>query len=423
MIGANIGYKFVFGNGFSLEPTLGIEYGIFYAEPFPSIGVKIGYAWGGGPRAAPAPRPAAAQPATGTGLYLGIIGFNDRITVLDIGLLNAGNMDRALRFIDGLQKGPATGLYYAVDKGIDMLSAARLPNDLANVAIVTFTDGLDNASIDLNTRYNSRNEYRDFLANRINQTSYRPRGGNEVPLQAHVVGILGGDVADRVAFTSGLNALASLNTNPPPERFVYFDEMNPRNFSSVYTAFGKIASQLYSESARQDIRLRITGGYDDGTRIRFTFDNVTDASRSNLYIDGIYRRRGTNRSLENIAVRGLTHNSGEIVNGTISQNIFVNFTFLDTKIAGTNNTLNLARTQQNPLGVQQWEYIESLGTWQRNSEFGREEDAEPIINRTSAIIMLVLDCTDSLDADGANMFNQMKDAAKDFIRTLVSGTR
>jgi len=102
--------------------------------------------------------------------------------------------------------------------------------------------------------------------------------------------------------------------------------------------------------------------------------------------------------------------------------VYVHFRFDDTE-TNTGNILNLRPTQQNPRGVQQWEYIDSLGIWQRNSEFGREEDATPIETRTSALIMLVLDCTDSLDAGGANMSNQMKSAAKDFIRILVKGTR
>ena len=73
--------------------------------------------------------------------------------------------------------------------------------------------------------------------------------------------------------------------------------------------------------------------------------------------------------------------------------------------------------------VQQWEYIESQPPrWQRNSEFGGAGDSETIVTRKSAVIMLVLDCTTSLNADGANGFSQMKTAAKRFIDVLVSGS-
>jgi len=409
-IGANAGYKFVFGNGssgFSLEPTIGVDYFTEYGEIIPNIGVRLGYAFGGRTGSAPDPRP-AAQPTTGSGLYIGIIGFNDRLMIFPIESLDARNMHRAIQFIDNLSMRPSTGLYYAVDQGIDMLERARLPNDLASVSIVTFTDGLDNASIDLNSRFARRDEYRDFLAARIARTSFRSRQRGDLPLNAHVVGIRGGDVADVAAYEAGLRALVSDQRN-------LYSSPNPRDFSGVNQRFNQIANQLYNESTRQSVRLRITGGYDDGTRIRFTFDNVTDASRSNQYIEGTYRRSGTVRSLENVRYQGLRSSSGSTVSGAISENVFVHFSFAETSTA-SGAILNLGNAQQ-------WEFRDSLNSWQRNSEFNPAQDTHVSVDRTSAIIMLVLDCTTSLDAGDVRMFELMKGAAKDFIRVLVSGTR
>ena len=94
--------------------------------------------------------PTESEPnVPGTGLYVGIIGFNDNITRREIGLLTNNNKGQFQNFIDNLPMRAATGLYYAVDNAINMLETATLPDDLENVSIVTFTDGLDNASIDL----------------------------------------------------------------------------------------------------------------------------------------------------------------------------------------------------------------------------------------------------------------------------------
>ena len=335
---------------------------------------------------------------TETGLYLGIIGFNENITTKDIGLLTNSNKSQFQGFVSDLTMKPATGLYYAVDNAINKLGSATLPNDLVNVAIVTFTDGLDNASIELNTRYNSRDAYRDAVRNRINSTKVK-----NLNINAYSIGIKGGDVTDVDAFRAGLVALAS---NPNNAKEV-------TSMTEVNNTFREIANSLYNESQSQSIKLKITGGYDDGDKIRFTFDNVTDAANSNFYIEGTYRRSGNSRSLQNIVYQGLSSNSGATVSGDVS-GVFVTFTFENTSTTSGGDV-----STQN---TQQWGYITSQNRWQRNSEFNPSGDSETIVERKSAVIMLVLDCTSSLDASGANGFRDMKSAANNFINVLVSGS-
>ena len=331
-----------------------------------------------------------------TGLYMGINGFNENVTNRQIGLLNTGNKTQFQGFIDNLTMKPATGLYYAVDNAIDKLQSATLPNDLVNVSVVTFTDGLDNASTAIKPNYSSRDAYRDAVSARLRSTKIK-----NLNISAYSIGVKGGDVADTVAFSAGLTALAS-NANHAKE---------VTSMTEVESTFVQIANSLYSESQSQSVRLRLSGGYDDGNKIRFTFDNVTDAATSTLYIEGTFRRSGTDRSLQTVTYQGLSSSSGTTVSGE-SSGVYVYFTFENISTSGGNISMN---------NVQQWEYIQAQTRWQRNSEFGGAGDTETIVDRKSAVIMLVLDCTTSLNADGANGFSQMKTAAKNFIDVLVGG--
>jgi len=323
-----------------------------------------------------------------SGLYLGIIGFNDNLTVKNISQLGSNTKSEFQSFVSNLGMRAATGLYYAVDNAIDMLQTTVLPYDLVNVSIVTFTDGLDNFSIELNYNYNSRDAYRDAISNLIANTRIK-----NLPIQAYSVGVKGDDVVDIAAFSAGLSALAS---NPQNVKQV-------ANMSEVNNTFSDIANSLTNVNQSMSLNLKITGGYDDQTKIRFSFDNITDAATSNCYIEGIYRRNGTVRTLENIVYHGLTSNSGATVNGALASG-YVTFTFNDVSTINTDN-------------VQQWEYVPSQSLWQRNSEFGQTGDVETTITRKSAVIMLVLDCTTSL---GTTDFNSMKTAANNFIDVLAN---
>jgi len=328
---------------------------------------------------------------TTTGLYMGIIGFNDVLTEQRISLLNSNTRYNFQSFISNLNMEAGTGLFYAVDNGINRLQTATLPDDLTSVSLVTFTDGLDNVSIDLNHQYDTRDAYRDALRNRIASVKIQ-----NLPINAYSIGIRGSDVVDTTAFSDGLAALASNQSNV----------FEVSNMTDVNTTFADIANSLYSQQGGQSIRLRITGGIDDGTKIRFTFDNVTSAANSNLYIEGTYKRDGTSRSLQNVIYQGLSSSSGTTVSGTVD-GVYVTFNFENTSnTSGGNIPTN---------SIKQWAYVASQATWQRNSEFGGTGDI--VVDRKSAVIMLVLDCTSSLGSTG---FYQMQNAANSFISTLVN---
>ena len=83
------------------------------------------------------------------GLYLGIIGFNQELYTMPLGLLNQDTKHNFENFVDGLTMQDGTILYHAVNTGLNSLAKAKVPENLINVSVVTFTDGLDQGSIAL----------------------------------------------------------------------------------------------------------------------------------------------------------------------------------------------------------------------------------------------------------------------------------
>jgi formylglycine-generating enzyme required for sulfatase activity len=324
-----------------------------------------------------------------TGLYMGVIGFNQSLKTKDISLLNTGTKASFNTFVNSLTSLNGTILYYAVDNAIDKLVAATLPADLVNAAIITFTDGLDQGSHMLNGTYQGNDAaYLTAVNNRIRNTQIQG-----LPVSAYSIGIRGNDVSDITQFQANLQKLAS-----SPENATEVTSME-----EVNAKFQKIADMLYNESSTKSISLKIPGQA-NGTRIRFTFDNVNNAANSTLYIEGVYSF--ANKSLQNVTYRGLSSGSGSTVTGTVD-GIFVSYTFEDIKL--------ISGAELPTSHIQQWGYITSTSTWQINSEFTNDGNTEIIVDRKSAVIMLALDCSSSL----GSQFSTMQTNANAFINKMA----
>ena len=322
------------------------------------------------------------------GLYLGIIGFNQELYTMPLSLLNQDTKRDFESFVDGLAMQNGTILYHAVNTGLNSLAKAKVPENLINVSIVTFTDGLDQGSIAL-SEFNSSSEYLSAVNSRISNELI---GGNNI--SAYSIGVRGSDVADIEGFSNSLNKLSSSPSN------VF--EVN--DMSEASDKFAQIAQQLYNQSTFYNVSLRLPV-QDPNTIIRFTFDNVEDASESQCYIEGTYIRSNGTAQLTDIHYVGLDCMSGYAVTAT-TENIFNVFAF--------KNLTDLNGNQMSTDYVKQWKWIESVEQWQRNSEFTPSGNTEIVNEYKSAMIMLVLDCSSSLGADFVNM----KTAANSFIETL-----
>lgn len=340
-----------------------------------------------------------ASPTT-EGIYLGIIGFNRNLYTKEIKLLNASSESEFTSFIEGLKADNLTGLYYADYQGLQKLNAYPEPPKLKNVALVTFTDGLDNYSLsDAETNpenYQSKAAYRTALHNKILNEPIHDKS-----VAAYTIGLKGDDVQDEVEFQDNLNKLASSDNNA----------FQVSNMNEVTQRFKQIADSLYSTTTSVNVKLDVPPGYEEGTQIRFTFDITASGNpeQSTRYISSIYKRTSNSRVLDRITYGGLTQGLTSIESFD-KQNGFYRFLFEDLKDLH-NNPISQTSLDK----VLLWRKS-SNGVWERETEFVPANSINTEENRNSALIMLVLDCTTSLGDD----FREMQTAAKKFVHTLVT---
>ena len=326
------------------------------------------------------------------GLYLGIIGFNDQLYTMPLSLLNQETKHTFENFVDGLVMQNGTILYHAVNSGLNSMASAKIPENLINVSVVTFTDGLDQGSLGIpeNYKYNSNNDFLTAVNSRINNELI---GSNNI--SAYSIGVRGNDVIDVESFRDNLNRLSS-----DPAHNVF----EVTSMSEASEKFAQIAQQLYNQSTFYNVTLKLPV-QSSGVVIRFTFDNVTDPEESNCYIQGTYISNNGVKQLTDLQYVGMECQSGSTVTATM-EGIFNQFSF--------KNLTDLNGYQVSTDYVKQWNRIESIGQWQPNSEFTPSGNTEVVNEYKSAMIMLVLDCSSSLGTD----FTTMKTAANSFIETL-----
>ncbi len=328
---------------------------------------------------------------TRSGLYLGIIGFNQQLYKMPIERLNSVSLTRFNSFIDNLSSQNGTLLYYSVDQSIRTLSRARYPDDLFNVSLVTFTDGLDQGSAMMIEDYPGDDSY----LNRLNRRLLTKQIYG-IPITAYSVGLKGSDVTDAVKFNNNIQKLA----NPSSNAFL------ASSISTVNSRFREIADEFSQTITIYNLIVSIPGPA-NGTRVRFTFDN-RDASFSHLYIEGVFDL--SSKSLTNVVCNGLTFPNDGTVQGE-ADGIFVRFAF--NGIMVQDKSIRLSQSD-----IKQWNYNTSTSRWQINSEFNSENDAKVEMARKSAVLLLNLDCSSSLGSD----FSTLKTYAKSFIDRLYQAS-
>ena len=328
------------------------------------------------------------------GLYVGIIGFNDELHTKTLKILNDETQEEMKTFIDNLSMSNGTILYHAVNNALDKITSITPPEDLINVSIITFTDGLDQGSYVLNDNYSDNDDYLDAVSQRIRTTLI-----NDVPISAYTIGVKGSDFQDYDGedFRHNLEKLSS------SQDYVYEVE----SMTQVGNIFANIAQELYNLSSTYDVTLKLPA-QKPGTLIRFTFDSVTDAAESTMFIEAVYSRQDNTGVLNEVTYEGL-QDCGPVIYAK-SSGIFDEFTFV--------NLLTPEGEQVSTTSTRQWNWVESNQVWRNNSEFTHSGNTETKEEFKSALIMLVLDCSSSLGND----FQSVKNAARQFIETLNRNT-
>ena len=339
------------------------------------------------------------------GMYLGVIGFNQQLYTKPITRLDASAINETKQFIDGLQLGGATLLYHAVNTSLDMLASNGIPKDLINVSIVNFTDGLDEGSYTF-SNYSSGAQYLQAVTQRIRNEKIE-----DVSIEAHTIGTQGNDVFsyDLTEFLNNLNGISSL----PSEEYVHF----VTNFSDVQATFREIAENLHQQSTNSTLTLRLPVP-DPNTRIRFCFDITTppphepnEALQSQQYIEGVYINNSEGKGvLTGVQYVGMSSTSGNTVTAVSMEPPFAVFKFEGMKDTDSNNFTNSTIAH-----LQEWKFNTNANAWIHNSEWTNSGNTEVTNDYYSSLIMLNLDCSESL---GTEKFRDLKTYAKEFVDVL-----
>ena len=339
------------------------------------------------------------------GMYLGVIGFNQDLYTKPITRLDASTIQQTKDFIDELPMGGATLLYHAVNTSLDMLASNGVPEDLKFVSIVNFTDGLDEGSYTF-SNYSSGSQYLQAVTQRIRNE----RIGN-LNVGAHTIGIKGNDVEsyDMPEFEANLAGISSL-------RDEHFDTYvhSVSSFDEVREAFRVIARALHDQTSNSTMTLRLPAP-DPNTRVRFTFDVLTegndDALQSQKYIEGVYITNSTGIGvLTNVQYVGVTSTSGSTITADRMERPFAIFEF-----EGMNDPDDSEFSDQTIVNLKEWKYNNNGQVWKINSEFTNSGSTVTTDNYHSALIMLNLDCSESL---GTAHFRELKTYAKEFVDAL-----
>jgi len=292
-----------------------------------------------------------------------------------------------------------TAIYYAVHKALANLksSESRLPNNPDSVYLITFTDGLDNASSGQSLDYPIENksfdttpDYVTYVKNEIANRKINGKG-----ITAYSIGVKGNDVSDDAGFTTSLQNIAS----PGKSKELI-------NFSDVNSTFDEIADGLIQGSNF----ILTTTLLDSGTKVRMTFDidkpNPTsaDAVSSAKYIEGTVTRSGTNYTFTNITYsEGISSDEGiGPITGTRSG---TTVKFLFKNITGYNYSTDRNKTKQ-------WLWNSNTLLWQINSEYAAEK-----ADFGNTVIYLVLDCSTSMSWDN---IDKIRTSVNSFINKIYN---
>ena len=353
-----------------------------------------------------------------SGMYLGILGFNKNYVEFPITRMNKASVRKECKsWIDERTKENNTDLYYTEWAALNKLQEFRAPEDLENVAIITFTDGLDKGSyfkIDDFKKDGNNSKLIDSIQYRLKYDSV-----NHHPIDAYAIGVRGGDVNDDNldAFDQTLVSLVKDNEN----------SFKVENIQEVDAKFKAIAANLHKVNTISDVILMATRE-DVGTLISWTFDlnkdyvdkwnvGVNGITESQLYISGkLGIDDNFNWYLSDIECSGLTYAVADkekldTVYGIYLEDAeMIKFTFKNVRDLSDNAITNISL-------LQEWVRSDAAKNWGLNSEYSRDNNPTPEIIDKSAVIMLVLDFSESLGESG---FSQLKSATKNFIDIVTA---
>ncbi|GHV70488.1 hypothetical protein AGMMS49928_18470 [Spirochaetia bacterium] len=345
------------------------------------------------------------------GVYIGIVSLAGTAVDLTGGrpiLLNASgysNLTSILQNQYKISSNTGTALFYGVHRALANLKTneTRYPANLHSVNLITFTDGLDNASEGQGNAAPiegyAPEDTPAYAAYVQGELASRFIAAKQV--NAYSVGVRGSDVTDISVFQNNLQSIAS-DTGKVQVL---------ANFDNLQTTFAEIADGLnivVQTGTAITIKTSLLG---NNTKVRMTFDYVTNGAASQRYIEGTISRTGTGAdqkyAFTNITYRGglgSAAGSGPIAGTINGTEISFRFERMENYDPDLDNAY-----------VQQWTQSPGSTIWSIDSEQSGSGQAESMVEERSSIIYLVLDNSTSLDATNVN---QIRNAAIEFLDSL-----
>lgn len=336
-----------------------------------------------------------------SGIYFGITAFNHLPKFMPIQLIDGSNKHKFQQFVNSQKMDDYTYLYYSVDQAIESMLSKTYPKDLQSAAIITFTDGNDDGSLEKAPNVSwTDTDYQRYVSNKIKNTAIQK---NKV--DAFSIGLKGKDIGDYnyALFKSNLLALASDNSKA--------SEVS--NMSEVEYKLNKIIDELQDswQNKKVQVKINMRG---TGDIIRFTLDKTRSEMNNNpenskLWIEGVFSR--DDLSLNNVVYHGFTSSSGTKV---FAQQVKVDnktkyqFTFEDLR----DKNGDILKTGE----INFWHKNSSTPAWQPHTEFGGGSDVKTETAYSSAVVMLVMDCSSSL---GESDFTKLKSIVNSVISRLA----
>lgn len=171
-------------------------------------------------------------------IRLGIIGFSSikETKVYDIKPLNSSTKSDVEYFVNRLEKGNGTALYYSMDKALEMLetdSKLIKIDEYLGSYLITFTDGIDQQSQNHDKDIFVAEDYYNYLRPILRETNTRKRihGKN---IETHIISVKGKDItSDRLEmkFDSDLKGICD-----------YYEKMD--NIGKLREKFNQLSKRL-----------------------------------------------------------------------------------------------------------------------------------------------------------------------------------
>lgn len=341
-----------------------------------------------------------SEGGTESGLYLGMSTFERNLTYYPAHLISEETLESYNDIVDNLELTTLNGtaLYYSIDEDITSMQSITMPDDIFNVSIVTFTDGLDEGSLSYRRGvYKTKAEYLDALHTRL--ANEQVAG---LPIKSYAIGLMGTDAQSNIdEFRTNLEKIASTPVNDN-EQYVY--EISSIN--ELNSSFESIAEQLSQNIRVQKVIVSMPFP-EHGERKRFTLDNNAP-NQSDRYIEGVVDL--DNLQLIDVVYHGLTSTSGSIVPISADYGFELEFTFEGIQ---TSNGTEIIQDD-----IQLWYISASGSSWQRNTEFSPSENSSVYTEQKSALVFLNLDLSKSLEGQ----LPTLKTGAKSFLSKLYTAS-